>query len=174
MSPKVTDSTFTRPRIEEKDRCRFTSAHGRRCLNPLRSGTAGFCIIHERFYEESNDAEAAAVSDQLFSGGPELRTPEDVGRVMAQLFTLIAQRRIKRSEGTLLAYVGAILLQTMGHSAVQPPQVRVICDIPRPHRELNTPSAQQPEHPNPNARFAQEPQMRGRTYDPYMHPSERK
>jgi hypothetical protein len=157
MSPKVTDSTFTRPRIEEKDRCRFTSAHGRRCLNPLRSGTAGFCIIHERLYEQSNDAEAAAVFDQLFSGGPELRTREDVGRVMAQLFTLVAQKRIKRSDGTLLAYIGAILLQTMGHAAVQPPSVNYILDIPRPQREFNTRSEQPPAHPNPNARFSNQP-----------------
>jgi len=157
MLPKVTDSTDTRTQNPLKDRCRFTSAHGRRCLNPLRSGTAGFCIIHERFYEQSNDAEAAAVSDQLFSGGPELRTREDVGRVMAQLFTLIAQRRIKRSEGTLLAYIGAILLQAMGHAAVQPPIVNYICDIPRPQREFNTRTEQLPAHPNPNVRFSNQP-----------------
>jgi hypothetical protein len=134
MSPKVTDST-TQNQIPLGDRCRFTSAHGRRCLNPLRSGTTGFCIIHERLSEKYSDAEAKAVSDQLFNGGPELQTREDVGRVMAQLFTLIAQKRIKRGHGALLAYVGSLLLQTMGHPAIQPPaQVSFICDIPRPDR----------------------------------------
>ena len=136
MSPKNTSSPYARPRIPEKDRCRFTSAHGRRCLNPLRSATAGFCIIHERLYEKSTDAEVSAVSEQLLSGGPELRTREDVGRVMAQLFTLIAQKRIRRSEGSLLAYIGAILLQTMGHGATQPPvSTRIILDMPGPARE---------------------------------------
>jgi len=157
MSPKNTNSTYTRPRIAEKDRCRFTSAHGRRCLNPLRSSTGGFCIIHERLYAKSSDAEVTAVSEQLLSGGPELLTREDVGRVMAQLFTLIAQKRIRRSEGSLLAYIGALLLQTMGHAAVEPPnRSTIVFDMPAPAREHEYEAEQRrlaQLQPNPNRRF---------------------
>lgn len=136
MSPKVTDRSSTRNQIPLKDRCRFTSAHGRRCLNPLRSGTAGFCIIHERFEEQRNDAEALSVSDQLLAGGPDLKTREEVGRVIAKLFILIAQKRIRQRDGALLAYVASLLLQTMGLAAAPPREpVRFICDLPGPERE---------------------------------------
>jgi hypothetical protein len=131
MPPKVTDSTSSRSQGPLKDRCRYTSAHGRRCLNPLRSGTAGFCIIHERLNEQHNDAQAQSISDQLFSGVPKLSTREELGRVMAQLFTLIAQRKIRQREGALLAYVASLLLQTMIPTAAPAdPPVGVVWDIP--------------------------------------------
>ena len=131
MSQKVTDSTNSSPRILDENRCRYSSAHGRRCLNPLRSATAGFCVIHERFNEQQKDSEAQSVSAELLSGGPNLQNRTDVGRVIAQLFTMIAQRRIRQREGALLAYVASLLLQTMG-AVVEPPPlpVRVIWDIP--------------------------------------------
>jgi hypothetical protein len=131
MSLKVTESTDSKPRMLDKDRCRYTSAHGRRCLNPLRSATAGFCVIHERFAEQHNDTEAQSISTELLSGGPNLQNRQAVGRVIAQLFTMIAQRRIRQREGALLAYVASLLLQTMGAvtDAASLP-VRVVWDIP--------------------------------------------
>ena len=131
MSPKVTDSTSTRNQIPLKDRCRYTSAHGRRCLNPLRSGNSGFCLIHDHLLEKQNDAELQAISDELFSGGPSLGTREELGRVMAKLFTLIAQKRVSRHDGALLAYVASLLLQTMlPATAPEELPVRVVWDIP--------------------------------------------
>jgi len=147
MLPKVTDSTDSKPRSLDKDRCRYTSAHGRRCLNPLRSAAAGFCIIHERFAEQRNDSEAQSVSTELLSGGPNLQNRNDVGRVTAQLFTMIAQRRIRQREGALLAYVASLLLQTMG-AVVDPATlpVRVIWDIPMG-----------PDHPTPENNNSKSP-----------------
>ncbi len=131
MSLKVTDPTSTRNQIPLEDRCRYTSAHGRRCLNPLRSGNSGFCLIHEHLLEKQNDAELQSISDELFSGGPELTTREELGRVMAKLFTLIAQKRVSRHDGALLAYVASLLLQTMLPTTALPqPPARVIWDIP--------------------------------------------
>ncbi len=131
MSLKVTDSSSTRNQIPLEDRCRYTSAHGRRCLNPLRSGNAGFCLIHEHLLEKQNDAELQSISDELFSGGPELSTREELGRVMAKLFTLIAQKRVSRHDGALLAYVASLLLQTMlPTTAPADLPARVVWDIP--------------------------------------------
>jgi hypothetical protein len=150
MSPKVTDSTSTRNQISLEDRCRYTSAHGRRCLNPLRSGNTGFCLIHEHLLEKQNDAELQSVSDELFSGGPELRTREELGRVMAKLFTLIAKKRVSRHDGALLAYVASLLLQTMLPTTALPePPTRVVWDIPLlSQSELNELQNADPKFPN--------------------------
>jgi hypothetical protein len=90
-----------------------------------------FCLVHERHAEKINDAELQSISDELFSGGPELGTREELGRVMAKLFTLIAQKRVSRHDGALLAYVASLLLQTMLPTTAPPelPQ-RVVWDIP--------------------------------------------
>jgi hypothetical protein len=155
MSPKVTNSQSSRPRTLDKDRCRFTSAHGRRCLNPLRSATAGFCIIHERFNEQQTDADVQSVSSELLSGGPNLLNREEVGRVIAQLFTLIAEQRIKPRHGALLAYVASLLLQTMGHTPIPPPlPVRVVWGIPM-HSDRENPTNEKdnaPHNPIPDPR----------------------
>ena len=60
--------------VPEADRCRFTSAHGKRCRNPLRGGAGGLCIIHQQQFENLNNADARAISDQLLGAEPELRT----------------------------------------------------------------------------------------------------
>jgi hypothetical protein len=131
MSAKVTGSKYTRTEVPEPDRCLFTSAHGRRCANPHMGASNKFCMVHQRHVEKINDAELQSISDELFSGAPELSTREELGRVMAKLFTLIAQKRVSRHDGALLAYVASLLLQTMLPTTAPPelPQ-RVIWDIP--------------------------------------------
>jgi hypothetical protein len=150
MSLKVTDPTSTRNQIPLEDRCRYTSAHGRRCLNPLRSGNSGFCLIHDHLLEKQNDAELQSISDELFSGGPELSTREELGRVMAKLFTLIAQKRVSRHHGALLAYVASLLLQTMLPTTALPqPPTRVVWDIPLlTESELDACQNSNPQFPN--------------------------
>jgi hypothetical protein len=131
MSPEMTKRTYPKAQVPESDRCQFTSSHGSRCTNPHNSNPNSFCIIHERRAEKLADSEAQSVSAELLSGGPNLQNRNDVGRVIAQLFTMIAQRRIRQREGALLAYVASLLLQTMG-AVVDPPSlpVRVVWDIP--------------------------------------------
>jgi hypothetical protein len=95
------------------------------------NATNKFCMVHERHIEKINDAELKSISDELFSGGPSLGTREELGRVMAKLFTLIAQKRISRHDGALLAYVASLLLQTMLPTTALPAApARVIWDIP--------------------------------------------
>jgi hypothetical protein len=131
MSPEITKQTYPKAQVPEPDRCQFTSSHGRRCTNPHNSNPNSFCIIHERQAEKIADSEAQSVSAELLSGGPNLQNRNDVGRVIAQLFTMIAQRRIRQREGALLAYVASLLLQTMG-AVIEPADlpVRVVWDIP--------------------------------------------
>jgi hypothetical protein len=131
MSLKVTESKYTRAEVAEIDRCLFTSVHGRRCANPHMDAANKFCLVHQRHVEKINDAELQSISDELFSGGPNLGTREELGCVMAKLFTLIAQKRVSRHDGALLAYVASLLLQTMLPTATPPvPPVKVVWDIP--------------------------------------------
>jgi hypothetical protein len=131
MSHKVTKPTYPKAKVPDSDRCLFTSSHGQRCLNPHMNATNKFCMVHERHIEKINDAELKSISDELFSGGPSLGTREELGRVMAKLFTLIAQKRVSRHDGALLAYVASLLLQTMLPTTALPAApARVIWDIP--------------------------------------------
>jgi hypothetical protein len=150
MSPKVTTSKYTRTEVPELDRCLFTSAHGRRCANPHMGATNQFCMVHQRHVEKINDAELQSISDELFSGGPELSTREELGRVMAKLFTLIAQRRVSRHDGALLAYVASLLLQTMlPTTAPAELRPRVVWDIPLlSESELDERQNSNPQFPN--------------------------
>jgi hypothetical protein len=112
--PITTNSpAYTRAEVPEAERCQFTSAHGRRCANPHNGTGHKFCPVHARHMEKLEHAKAREVSEQLLSGGPDLSNRQDVGRVMAQLFILISQKRISRRDGVLLAYVASLLLQTM-------------------------------------------------------------
>jgi|HubBroStandDraft_6_1064221.scaffolds.fasta_scaffold329134_1 hypothetical protein len=131
MSPIVTKPTYPKAKVPESDRCIFTSSHGQRCLNPHMDAANKFCLVHQRHLEKINDAELQSISDELFSGGPNLSTREELGCVMAKLFTLIAQKRVSRHDGALLAYVASLLLQTMLPTATPPvPPVKVVWDIP--------------------------------------------
>lgn len=141
--PSATKSlTYTKAEVPEAERCRFTSAHGRRCANPHNGADHKFCIVHERRMEKLDDSKARAVSEQLLSGCSNLHNRQEVGRAMAQLFILISQKRISRRDGVLLAYVASLLLQTMIPVSDKPTPdeqqafVRnFLKDMPRPVRE---------------------------------------
>jgi hypothetical protein len=130
-----------------------------------------------------DEAEVKAVADQLFSDCAKLETRAEVSRFMAQLLTLVAQKRISREDGSLLAYIASLLLQTIAPVERSKPNVygreelmdsfaspihdgrptldqNVAAPIPATREEFNRRVAE---------RFRQEPQMPGRTYDPYMH-----
>ena len=142
MPPATKSPTYTKAEVPEADRCKFTSAHGRRCSNPHNGADHKFCIVHERRMEKLDDSKARAVSEQLLSGGSNLHNRQEVGRAMAQLFILISQRRISRRDGVLLAYVASLLLQTMIPVSDKPSPEdhqalvrRFLKDMPRPARE---------------------------------------
>ena len=134
--------------VPEADRCRFTSAHGKRCRNPLRGGAGGLCIIHQQQFENLNNADARAISDQLLGAEPELRTHGNLNQVMSQLFILVAQKRISRQDGSLLAYIGSLLLQTITPSGKQQePPIRIVWDSLPLHPAGNDSSLPDDAHP---------------------------
>ena len=133
MSPKVTDSTSSQS-SKSAERSLHATLPLMAGVALIRSAAAPPIILHHSRTSQRgkiNDAQAQSISDQLLSGAPELRTRAELGRVMAQLFTLIAQRKIRQREGALLAYVASLLLQTMLPTAAPPNRpVGVVWDIP--------------------------------------------
>lgn len=135
--------------IPESERCRFTSAHGRRCSNPLLGAATGLCPIHQQQLENLNGADAHAISTELLGASPELRTRENLQSVMGQLFILVAQKRISRQDGSLLAYIGSLLLQTITPSGKQQePPIRIVWDsLPLHPSDGNDSSLPDDAHP---------------------------
>jgi hypothetical protein len=119
--------------------------------------------------QKVDEAEVKAVAEQLPANNVELMTRDDVNRFTSQLLTMVTQKRISREDGSLLAYIASVLLQTIApvrRKAIVPERVEfaesVASPIPADRAEFNRRVAE---------RFAQEPQMPGRSYDPYTYPT---
>jgi hypothetical protein len=183
MSAKAKETKYIKNQVPDEERCLFTTNHGNRCRNPHLGNASRHCFLHEGRKEKVDEAEVRAVADQLFSECANLQTRGEVNRFMAKLLTLVAQKRISREDGSLLAYIASLLLQTIApvrrskpiadereefmdsvaspiHDGRPTLDRNVAAPIPADRAEFNRRVAE---------RFAQEPQMPGRTYDPYMH-----
>jgi len=187
MSAKAKENKQIRCEVPDSDRCRFSTTDGRRCANPHMGHAAGFCVIHEARMKRVDEAEVKAVAAQLFSDCAKLETRAEVSRFMAQLLTLVAQKRISREDGSLLAYIASLLLQTIApversrpiahereefmdsfaspiHDGRPEFDRNVAAPIPATREEFSRKLAE---------RFGQDPQMPGRSYNPYDYPSKR-
>jgi hypothetical protein len=169
MSTKTKETKQIRTQVPETERCLFTSTHGRRCTNPHMGNATGFCILHEGRMQKVDDAEVKAVSELLLTNNVELQTRDDVNRFTSQLLNLVAQKRVSREDGTLLAYIASVLLQTIApvkRRAIAQERAEfvesVAAPIPADRMEFNRRVAE---------RVAQQSQMPGRTDNPYAYPT---
>jgi len=100
----------------ELERCRHTTAHGKRCGNLITNSALGLCFYHERRVNERNASHSRAVSEELLGGGNgEFKSRGEVQLVLAKLFLLVSTGRISREQATLLAYIASLVLQTIPH-----------------------------------------------------------
>jgi len=169
MSTKDNETKQIRAQVPEAERCLFTSTHGRRCSNPHMGNTTGYCILHEGRMEKVDEAEAQAVAERLLAKNVDLVTREDVNRITSQLYTMVAEKRVSRQDGSLLAYIASVLLQTITpvrRKAIVPERVEFVESVAEPipatREEFTRKVAEQ---------FAKETQMPGRSYNPYTYPS---
>src|SRR6266581_676494 len=103
------------------DRCQFTFSDGRQC-------TMARCEIHPslcRFHSEREDqlfgdpapggnvVGAALDLPELHSACRDLTTAAGVNRALAQVFRLLAQRRISRQEAATFGHLAQLLLRTI-------------------------------------------------------------
>jgi len=147
----------------------------------------GYCILHEGRMKKADDSEVQAIAEQLLANNVELQTRDDVNRFTSQLLSLVAQKRISRRDGSLLAYIASVLLQTTS-PARRKPAVRdreefvesVAAPIPREpmmrERFTQEPIRREPVLRDLGGRdpITGEPMMPGRSYNPYDYPSKRR
>ena len=187
MFPKANETKEMRAQVSDLDRCQFTTRDGRRCASAHMGNASRLCILHEGRCQKVDEAEVRAVSEELMSKTAELQTREDVNRLASQLFTMVAQKRISRQDGSLLAYIASIVLQTIApakrtaatlemdeyvESAAAPiPRERILRERFMEKPVLRDPILRSMNGLDP---ITGEPIMPGRSYNPYDYPSKRK
>ena len=183
MSTKANETKYIRAEVADAERCLFTSSHGRRCSSPHMGTATGYCMLHEGRMEKVDTAEAQAVAEQLLANDVELRTKDDVNRLASQLFTMVAEKRISRQDGSLLAYIASVLLQTIAPvrkkanvERVQEFFESVAEPIPATREEFDRKVAerftqQRAQFPRHNAGvFGEQEGTLGKNHNPYSHP----
>jgi hypothetical protein len=94
------------------DRCRHKSKSGRRCERPSEPANLGFCALHIAEAQQFREAESRAVASELLGPESSLADPASINRLLAKLFTLVAQGRIPVPTAALLTQIGQLILQT--------------------------------------------------------------
>jgi hypothetical protein len=169
MSAKDKETKYLKNQVADEERCLFTANHGNRCRNSHLGNASGHCAIHEGRDRKLDEAEAQAVSARLLAGDALLRTKDDVNRFTSQLLTLVAEKKVSRQDGSLLAYIASVLLQTIApvrRKAVPERIEEFVESVAPPLREQ-----QRVNFPAHNAGpMAEQPGTLGRNNNPYLHP----
>jgi hypothetical protein len=118
MSANSMETKYVKNSVADEERCLFTADNGNRCRNAHLGSASGHCAIHEGAWKHrekkvQDEAEARAVAEQLLSNNVELMTRDDVNRIASQLLTLVSEKKVSRQDGSLLAYIASLLLQTI-------------------------------------------------------------
>jgi hypothetical protein len=103
------------------DRCQFMFSDGRQCTMARSDIHPSLCTYHSEREEqlfgdpfcESHIRGRSYDLPELFSASRDLTTAAGVNRALAQVFRLLAQRRISRQEAATFAKLGHLLLQSI-------------------------------------------------------------
>src|SRR2546428_11320599 len=103
------------------DRCQFTFSDGRQCTMARSDIHPSLCRFHsEREDQLFGDPSPggyvvgrALDLPELYSACRDLTTAAGVNRALAQVFRLLAQRRISRQEAATFGHLAQLLLQTV-------------------------------------------------------------
>ena len=102
-------------------RCQFTFSDGRQCTMPRSDIHPSLCPFHSEREEQlfgspspgGNPVGAALDLPELYSACHDLTTAAGVNRALAQVFRLLAQRRISRQEAATFGHLAQLLLRTI-------------------------------------------------------------
>lgn len=103
------------------DRCQFTFSDGRQCTMARSGIHPSMCPFHAEREEQlfgspapgGNVVGAAFDLPELYSACRDLTTATGVNRALAQVFRLLAQRRISRQEAATFGHLAQLLLRTI-------------------------------------------------------------
>jgi signal recognition particle GTPase len=183
MTAEVKETKYEKAQVPDEERCLFTKRDGSRCKSAHMGNASRQCILHEGRNQKADEAEAQAIAEQLLANDVELRTKDDVNRLTSQLFTMVAAKKISRQDGSLLAYIASVLLQTIAPVRKKPNVERVeeffesVAEpIPATREEFNRKVAERfaqekVQFPRHNAGvFGEQAGTLGKNHNPYLHP----
>jgi hypothetical protein len=183
MTAENKETKYEKAQVPDEERCLFTKRDGNRCKSAHMGNASRLCILHEGRNQKADEAEAQAVAAQLLANDVELRTKDDVNRITSQLFTMVAAKKISRQDGSLLAYIASVMLQTIAPVREKPNVERVkeffesVAEpIPATREEFDRKVAERftpgrVQYPAHNAGpLAGEAGTLGKNYNPYLHP----
>jgi hypothetical protein len=167
MSANSKETKYIKNQVADEERCLFTTNHGNRCRNPHLGNASGHCAIHEGRDQKVNEAEAQEVAARLLAGDALLRTADDVNRFTSQLLNLVAEKKVSRQDGSLLAYIASVLLQTIAPVRKKPSLERIeeiVESVAPPLREERV------MFPRHNAGvLGEQAGTLGKNHNPYLH-----
>ena len=169
MSAKGKETKYIKNQVPDEERCLFTTHHGNRCKNPHLGNATRHCILHEGRMQKVDDAEVKAVAAQLLTNNVELHTKDDVNRFASQLLILVAQKRISHQDGSLLAYIASVLLQTIApvkRKAIAQERAEFVESVAEPIPDERLAFTRRAA-----TTVVPEPPMPGRTNNPYTYPT---
>src|SRR6266705_541673 len=103
------------------DRCQFTFSDGRQCTMARSEIHPSLCRFHSEREDQlfgdpapgGNVVGRALDLPELYSACRDLTTAAGVNRALAQVFRLLAQRRISRQEAATFGHLAQLLLRTI-------------------------------------------------------------
>ena len=120
-------------------RCQFTFSDGRQCRMARSEIHPSLCPFHsereEQLFGEPGSHTFGAAFDlpELHSACRDLSTAAGVNRALAEVFRLLARRRISRPEAATFAKLGQLLLQSI--SAVRADDHAISTVSPKQHHQ---------------------------------------
>jgi hypothetical protein len=112
MTAKSKPSATQQSLLSVKNRCQFSTVDGRQCRMYRAKNHKSFCLVHSQHEEQMLNAEAVAA--ELIGPVEEYQTAISVNRTLGCLFNMVAQKRVSRQDGALLAFIGQMLLHSVG------------------------------------------------------------
>src|ERR1700733_765039 len=95
------------------ERCQFTFSDGRQCRMPRHEIHVCLCRYHARREEELWGDPESATARELDGLCTDLTTATGVNRALAQVFRMLAQKRVNQRDAVAFGYLGQLLLQTV-------------------------------------------------------------
>jgi hypothetical protein len=112
-NPNVPASTVFIDPTPLPERCQFTFSDGRQCRMPRHEIHVCLCRYHARREEELWGDPESATARELDGLCTDLTTATGVNRALAQVFRMLAQKRVNQRDAVAFGYLGQLLLQTV-------------------------------------------------------------
>ena len=106
-------SSRNRNAVKDSSLCQFPFNDGRRCRMLRHPGHPSLCIFHARAELQLLESDRlGAELAQTLTG--DYMTATDVNHILGKLYTAVAQNRVSSRNAATLAYIGQLLLTSVG------------------------------------------------------------